>query len=952
MSEYIIKYPLDLTGETPENRIEGEPHVLEPGLNRSLVPRYGAFYTDGLVVRDADTTEILTPNDQYIPIMYHAEASERAGKEVCAGIVVIDGTVSDNVVVDYQVVGGDYQNLTQVILDLIENLNLDEREVMWGDLLGRPDAFPPAHHLHDLGDIFGFEYLVQAVSDLRDAILYGDVASHDEIKAMIEARRAELQQNIDTLRSEYEEHRDRDDNPHEVTKAQVGLGSVENHPLASQNEAEAGTSNARYMTPVRTQQAIQVFAVAPLDTHKVDYSNPHRVTKAQIGLGSVENLPLSTQTEAEEGTVLTSYMTPLRVSQAISEQAITPLTAHTDRSDNPHNVTKAQVGLGLVSNFPPANQTEAESGTANNRFMTPLRVAQAIASQAGAAVSDHVDNTSNPHQVTKAQVGLGSVPNWIPATTTHVDQLGANEGATLPNAFMTPVLTRRLIDKLFRAGGDAVEGLLHYRGNESRMAGTFDSQSAAPSGSAVLNYNGYLKAVRFYGDGRNLTGMVKGQVGLNNVDNFGTATQADAMAGTANNLFMTPLRVAQAITSQAGAAVSDHIDNTSNPHQVTKAQVGLGNVQNYPIASQAAAQAGTANNLYMTPLRVAEAITAQAGSAVSGHINDTNNPHQVTAAQVGLGNVGNYPIASQVDAQNGTSNFRYMTPLRTDQFLTSQFRDAASGDNRGVLLYNGYGRHTGAFYGGTVNPGSSIRMNLDAVLHATAFNGNGANLTGLTKAQVGLGNVQNYPVATEAEAAAGTANNRYLTPLRAKQMMEEIGLGGGALDVIGDRAADGIFATGTEQTYALRVSSSGGGMVVRTYGDNSEDAISVVNSTGTKVFNVQANDGLAISKTDFLVTSDARVKENVERIPDALDKVNRLSGYTYDRTDIQLPRQAGVLAQEVMAVLPEVVNSDEDGNLTVSYNQLTALLIEAIKDIDAKYRTLIETLIGKRVIEQ
>jgi hypothetical protein len=45
-----------------------------------------------------------------------------------------------------------------------------------------------------------------------------------------------------------------------------------------------------------------------------------------------------------------------------------------------------------------------------------------------------------------------------------------------------------------------------------------------------------------------------------------------------------------------------HIARTDNPHAVTKAQVGLGNVQNYGIASQAQAEAGSANNVYMTPL--------------------------------------------------------------------------------------------------------------------------------------------------------------------------------------------------------------------------------------------------------------------------------------------------------------------------------------------------------------
>jgi hypothetical protein len=56
------------------------------------------------------------------------------------------------------------------------------------------------------------------------------------------------------------------------------------------------------------------------------------------------------------------------------------------------------------------------------------------------------------------------------------------------------------------------------------------------------------------------------------------------------------------------AEVDAHANRTDNPHAVTKSQVGLGNVQNYGIASQAQAEAGSANNVYMTPLRTKQAI--------------------------------------------------------------------------------------------------------------------------------------------------------------------------------------------------------------------------------------------------------------------------------------------------------------------------------------------------------
>ena len=48
-------------------------------------------------------------------------------------------------------------------------------------------------------------------------------------------------------------------NPHGTTKANVGLGSVLNYGISTQAEAQTGTSNAKYMTPLRTKQAIDKF---------------------------------------------------------------------------------------------------------------------------------------------------------------------------------------------------------------------------------------------------------------------------------------------------------------------------------------------------------------------------------------------------------------------------------------------------------------------------------------------------------------------------------------------------------------------------------------------------------------------------------------------------------------------------------------------------------------------
>lgn len=61
--------------------------------------------------------------------------------------------------------------------------------------------------------------------------------------------------------------------------------------------------------------------------------------------------------------------------------------------------------------------------------------------------------------------------------------------------------------------------------------------------------------------------------------------------------------------------------------------------------------------------------------SINSHVNNKNNPHEVTKSQIGLGNVQNYGIASQSQAENGTSNSAYMTPLRTKQAIEKLLED-------------------------------------------------------------------------------------------------------------------------------------------------------------------------------------------------------------------------------------------------------------------------------------
>jgi hypothetical protein len=96
--------------------------------------------------------------------------------------------------------------------------------------------------------------------------------------------------------------------------------------------------------------------------------------------------------------------------------------------------------------------------------------------------------------------------------------------------------------------------------------------------------------------------------------------------------------------------------------------------------------------------------------------------------------------------------------------------------------------------------------------------------------------------------------------------------------------------------------------------------------------------------------SDDRLKNNLGNIKDALDKLKTLSGFYYEANQTaqdlgyDVVREVGVSAQQVQAILPEIVVPApiDDKYLTVRYEKLIPLLIEAIKELDDKVESLLK----------
>lgn len=440
------RYPLDLTGTSPDNLVIDEPHQMVRRKVRCIAPMYAPFFKDSLKIYDGlSTTPLTTGQFKLANIIPLPTAMAGMGKEVYAIVVITDESVSDNITLDYQTVGGDFVQSFEAALTLLEALSQDNRPASWPNIIDRPALYPPDLHLQAIGDTIGWEYAAVAIQQIREAILNGDARSNDQILAYIDMQTAALQGLIAAqaqVGHPLGDHIANTNNPHNVTKAQVGLALVQNFPVATVAEAQAGTALNRYMTPSLVAAAIANINSVSIGNHPLDFNNPHKTNKEQVGLGLVDDFATATIAQGVTGSASNLFMTPAATKAAINA-AVTSIggigDAHIARIDNPHQVTKDQVDLGNVQNYGVATVPQTVTGTATNLYVTPAGVKGAVDAVKGAqqtALATHIADTNNPHAVDKGDVDLGNVANYPPAT----DAEGVAGTAT--DRYMTPKATK------------------------------------------------------------------------------------------------------------------------------------------------------------------------------------------------------------------------------------------------------------------------------------------------------------------------------------------------------------------------------------------------------------------------------------------------------------------------------------------------------------------------------
>ena len=373
-----------------------------------------------------------------------------------------------------------------------------------------------------------------------------------------------VQEALDAVNKEVSEHKADKNNPHEVTKAQVGLGNVDNTA-----DLDKPVSNATQELVDNTKKELDT----KIDNHTSDFNNPHKVTKEQVGLGNVDNTAdINKPVSVAQQALVDSTKAELKKDIGDIEKDV---TNHIADKNNPHEVNKLQVGLGNVDNTSDINKPVS---TAQQAALDKLKSdLESIIGSTGTDLSAHLKDFDNPHKVTKDQVGLGKVDN-----TADLEK---------------PV-----------------------------SVATQEAINAVQSNLDKTN----ISLENHIADKKNPHEVTKEQVGLGNVDNTSDLDkpvshyQQDALDELERRL--------QGSIDGSGSDLSAHISDFNNPHKVTKDQVGLGNVDN---------TADKDKPISDDTQKALDSIKTETNTIIETHIADKNNPHEVTKEQIGLGEVTN-----------------------------------------------------------------------------------------------------------------------------------------------------------------------------------------------------------------------------------------------------------------------------------------------------------------------
>ena len=328
----------------------------------------------------------------------------------------------------------------------------------------------------------------------------------------------------------------------------------------------------------------------------------------------------------------------------------------------------------------------------------------------------------------------------------------------------------------------------------------------------------------------------------------------------------------------------------------------------------------------------------QLGSGNALVVEDSANPDSSPFVITSTGRVGiNTTTPATALQLNGTLSFGSGNNIKigdsnTGSSLTNALNNIFIGVNAGAANTDAYGNiYLGSGVAQYQTSGSyNVVIGDSAATSAPASGGSYSVILGYG---AGSYNSGTNNVFLGSSAGAGNTNNSNSINIGAYAGQST----NGANNVLIGYTVNAPILTGSNQL------AIGNGSSNRWIVGNSSYNVGIGTTNPTSKLYVQGNvliTGVTTS-TDFDSLSDFNLKTNIQQIDDSLAKVIQIRGVTFDWKETNRS-SAGVIAQEVEKVLPELVNGEEIK--TVNYNGVIGALVEAVKELKAENDILKERL--------
>ena len=302
MEKPVLEVELNELQEIARERVR---KVVNSAISDGAFSDTGISYSDGKV-KVVDTTfiidgELIFVDNLELPASNNDEVFIKVWDKQVTGEDILkkygneQGEVIANKIIDERV-GEETSRRIVLAYDLVKSLEQNEKglklgKIVNGNLVLETKIILPLNEVKDL--LAGKVDNNRVLTDVPENAKFTDTTYSEISTSEIDAGTSSTLRTVSGRRIKYVLDKVQGW-INALTKADVGLGNVLNYGVATQAEAQAGTSNAKYMTPIRTKEAIQALQAVSSVNSK---TGAVTLSKSDVGLGNVDNVKQASKTE-------------------------------------------------------------------------------------------------------------------------------------------------------------------------------------------------------------------------------------------------------------------------------------------------------------------------------------------------------------------------------------------------------------------------------------------------------------------------------------------------------------------------------------------------------------------------------------------------------------------------------------------------------------------------------